>query len=128
VGFDAEIFPTAIRSTANGAAYSLSRATSTVLPFVAVPALTTLGPVAVFSGTAVLIVLLCLDVVLLGPRSTGLTLEAVDPGLRCLPCRQGPYGLCDRRATWRNIHTKNIAAIRYPLKIQAIDTFRPLGL
>jgi putative MFS transporter len=76
--YQAEIFPTAIRSTANGAAYSLSRATSAALPFVAVPALARFGPVAVFSGTAVLIVLLCLDVGLLGPLSTGLTLEAVD--------------------------------------------------
>jgi putative MFS transporter len=31
----------------------------------------------VFSGSAVLIVLLCLDVGLLGPRSTGLQLEQV---------------------------------------------------
>src|ERR1700710_2959188 len=78
--YQAEIFPTAIRSTASGAAYSLSRATSTALPFIAVPALAALGPVAVFSGTAVLIVLLCIDVGLLGPRSTGLTLEAVVEG------------------------------------------------
>jgi putative MFS transporter len=75
--YQAEIFPTAIRSTASGICYSLSRATSTVLPFVAVPALAALGPVAVFSGSAVLIVLLCLDVGLLGPRSTGLKLEEV---------------------------------------------------
>ena len=75
--YQAEIFPTAIRSTASGICYSLSRATSTVLPFVAVPALAALGPVAVFSGSAVLIVLLCLDVGLLGPRSTGLALEQV---------------------------------------------------
>jgi MFS transporter, putative metabolite:H+ symporter len=75
--YQAEIFPTAIRSTASGVCYSLSRATSTVLPFVAVPALAALGPVAVFSGSAVLIVLLCLDVGLLGPRSTGLELEQV---------------------------------------------------
>lgn len=75
--YQAEIFPTAIRTTASGIAYSLSRATSTVLPFVAVPALATLGPVAVFSGSAVLIVLLCLDVAVLGPRSTGLELEHV---------------------------------------------------
>jgi MFS transporter, putative metabolite:H+ symporter len=75
--YQAEIFPTAIRSTASGICYSLSRATSTVLPFVAVPALAALGPVAVFSGSAVLIVLLCLDVGLLGPRSTGLRLEDV---------------------------------------------------
>jgi putative MFS transporter len=75
--YQAEIFPTAIRSTASGFCYSLSRATSTVLPFVAVPALAALGPVAVFSGSAVLIVLLCLDVGMLGPRSTGLELELV---------------------------------------------------
>jgi MFS transporter, putative metabolite:H+ symporter len=75
--YQAEIFPTAIRSTASGICYSLSRATSTVLPFVAVPALAALGPVAVFSGSAVLIVALCLDVGLLGPRSTGLRLEEV---------------------------------------------------
>src|SRR4029079_2039982 len=48
--YQAELFPTAIRSTASGICYSLSRATSTVLPFVAVPALAALGPVAVFSG------------------------------------------------------------------------------
>jgi putative MFS transporter len=76
--YQAEIFPTAIRSTASGICYSLSRATSTVLPFVAVPALAMLGPVAVFSGSAVLVVLLCLDVGLLGPRSTGLQLEQVE--------------------------------------------------
>jgi MFS transporter, putative metabolite:H+ symporter len=75
--YQAEIFPTAIRTTASGICYSLSRATSTVLPFVAVPALAALGPVAVFSGSAALIVLLCLDVALLGPRSTGLKLEEV---------------------------------------------------
>ncbi len=75
--YQAEIFPTAIRTTASGIAYSLSRATSTVLPFVAVPALAAFGPVAVFSGAAVLIVLLCLDVGLLGQRTTGLELEAV---------------------------------------------------
>ena len=75
--YQAEIFPTVIRSTASGVAYSLSRATSVVLPFVAVPALAAFGPVAVFSGSAVLIVLLCLDVAVLGPRSTGLQLETV---------------------------------------------------
>lgn len=75
--YQAEIFPTAIRSTASGIAYSLSRATSTAMPFVAVPALAALGPVAVFSGSAVLIVLLCIDVGMLGPRSTGLPLEDV---------------------------------------------------
>jgi putative MFS transporter len=76
--YQAEIFPTAIRSTASGVAYSLSRATSAVLPFVAVPLLASAGPVWVFGGSAVLIVVLCLDVGLLGPRSTGLVLEEID--------------------------------------------------
>lgn len=75
--YQAEIFPTAIRSTASGVAYSLSRATSAVLPFVAVPLLASAGPVAVFGGSAVLIVVLCLDVGLLGPRTTGRALEEV---------------------------------------------------
>lgn len=75
--YQAEIFPTAIRSTASGLAYSVSRAVSAVLPFAAVPALAKVGPVPVFSGAAVLIVLLCLDVGLLGPPSTGRQLEDV---------------------------------------------------
>ncbi|GAA4825363.1 MFS transporter [Actinomycetospora corticicola] len=75
--YQAEIFPTAIRSTASGVAYSLSRGTSVVLPFIAVPLLATAGPVWVFGGSAVLIVLLCLDVGLLGPLTTGRALEEV---------------------------------------------------
>ena len=63
--------------TAAGVCYSLSHAPSTVMPFVAVPALAAFGPVAVFSVSAFPIVVLCLDVGLLGPRSTGLRLEEV---------------------------------------------------
>jgi putative MFS transporter len=75
--YQVEIFPTAIRSTASGVTYSLSRATATFLPFVTVPLLYSIGPTAVFSGSAALIVLLCLDVGLLGPRSTGRSLEQI---------------------------------------------------
>jgi len=75
--YQAEIFPTRMRGTAVGIAYSLSRATSALLPFVALPVLKSSGPVAVFAGTAVLLVLLCIDVSLLGPRSTGRTLELI---------------------------------------------------
>jgi putative MFS transporter len=42
-----------------------------------VPLLASAGPVAVFGGSAVLIVVLCLDVGLLGPRTTGRALEEV---------------------------------------------------
>ncbi|ULN73564.1 MFS transporter [Mycolicibacterium smegmatis] len=85
--YQAEIFPTAIRSTASGAAYSLSRAASAVLPFIAVPLLTAFGPVVVFAGSAVLIVLLCVDVAVLGPRGTGLDLETVQQPVGVAPYR-----------------------------------------
>ncbi|MFE3651553.1 MFS transporter [Streptomyces sp. NPDC059152] len=75
--YQTEIFPTGLRSTAIGIAYSLSRLTSVVLPFVALSVLNDLGAVAVFGGSAVLLVLLCLDVALLGPRSTGRSLERI---------------------------------------------------
>ena len=48
-----------------------------MLPFVAVPLLASAGPVWVFGGSAVLIVVLCLDVGLLGPLTTGRALEEV---------------------------------------------------
>ncbi|MBX5457190.1 MAG: MFS transporter [Thermogemmatispora sp.] len=75
--YQAEIFPTRMRGTAVGIAYSLSRLVSAILPFAALPVLKSLGPVAVFAGEAVLLVILCLDVALLGPRSTGRTLEII---------------------------------------------------
>ncbi|GAA4635851.1 MFS transporter [Actinoallomurus vinaceus] len=73
--YQAEIFPTGIRSSAISIAYSLSRATSAVLPFVALHALKDLGAGVVFTGSAVVLVLLCLNVAVLGPRSTGRSLE-----------------------------------------------------
>ncbi len=75
--YQAEIFPTRIRGTAVGTAYSLSRVTSAVLPFVALPALENYGPTAVFAGAAIILGVLCLDVGLLGPRATGRSLETV---------------------------------------------------
>ncbi|WP_432003648.1 MFS transporter [Streptomyces sioyaensis] len=75
--YQTEIFPTGLRSSAIGIAYSLSRLTSVVLPFVALSVLSTLGPAAVFTGSAALMLLLCLDVALLGPRTTGRSLERI---------------------------------------------------
>lgn len=73
--YQTEIFPTSIRSTAIGIPYSLSRATSAGMPFAAVPALDAFGSGWVFAGSAVLLTFLCLDVGLLGPRTTGRVLE-----------------------------------------------------
>jgi putative MFS transporter len=75
--YQAEIFPTRMRGTAVGTAYSLSRLASAILPFVALPVLKSSGPVTVFAGAAIILGILCLDVAILGPRSTGKTLEVV---------------------------------------------------
>jgi putative MFS transporter len=73
--YQAEIFPTRIRSTAVSTSYSLSRLSGAMLPFISVAALDNLGPTAVFLGSAAILVVVCLDVGLLGPRSTGMNLE-----------------------------------------------------
>jgi len=75
--YQAEIFPTAMRSSAISIPYSLSRATSAAMPFIAIPLLDTVGPTAVFVGSAILLGVMCVDVGVLGPRSTGRSLETV---------------------------------------------------
>jgi MFS transporter, putative metabolite:H+ symporter len=75
--YQAEIFPTRMRGTAVGVAYSLSRLSSGILPFVAIPLLQASGPIAVFIASAVILGIVSLDVGLLGPRTTGQTLEQV---------------------------------------------------
>ena len=73
--YQAEIFPTRIRATAVGTAYSLSRLSGAMLPFISVTVLDHLGATAVFVGSAVIMLVLCVDIAMLGPRSTGLNLE-----------------------------------------------------
>src|SRR3954462_6297562 len=73
--YQAEIFPTRMRSTAVSTAYSLSRLSGAMLPFLSVAALDRLGPTAVFLGSAAVLSVVALDVALLGPRSTGRNLE-----------------------------------------------------
>jgi putative MFS transporter len=73
--YQAEIFPTRIRGAAVGTAYSISRLSSAVLPFVALPLLAAAGSTTFFIGSAAIMGIVCLDVALLGPRSTGQSLE-----------------------------------------------------
>ena len=75
--YQAEIFPTRIRATAVGMAYSLSRLSSGILPLVALPLLQASGPVTVFVASAIILGVVSLDVALLGPRTTGQRLEKV---------------------------------------------------
>ncbi|MBV9805244.1 MAG: MFS transporter [Solirubrobacterales bacterium] len=73
--YQAEIFPTRIRATAVGTAYSLSRLSGAILPFISVSVLDHLGASTVFIGSAVIMALIATDIAVLGPRSTGLNLE-----------------------------------------------------
>lgn len=71
-----------MRTTAVGIAYSLSRLSGAILPFIAVAMLDNLGATAVFVGSALIMLIVCLDVAVLGPRSTGLVLEDSSDELR----------------------------------------------
>lgn len=76
--YQAEIFPTTVRSTAVGSCYSLSRLTSAVLPFIAVSALDNFHAGGVFTGSAIIMGVLCIDIGFFGPRTTGRSLEDVN--------------------------------------------------
>ncbi|OHV28166.1 MULTISPECIES: MFS transporter [Pseudofrankia] len=73
--FTAELYPTAVRATAVGAAYALSRLVTAALPFVLIPVLDHAGSGAVFTVVAAALVILALDVLALGPRTTGLPVD-----------------------------------------------------
>ena len=75
--YQAELFPTQVRSTAGGVAYSFSRLTAGLLPFGALAILHQFGPTQVFVAAAVIITITCLDLAVLGPRTNGRSLEAV---------------------------------------------------
>jgi len=79
--FQAEIFPTAIRATAVGTAYSLSRLMSFVLPFILLPILQNNGATSMFVAVAAAMAVLILDVAIFGPRTSGVPLEAVNEAL-----------------------------------------------
>ncbi|WP_279580259.1 MFS transporter [Fodinicola feengrottensis] len=76
--YQAEIFPTALRSTAASGTYALSRLTSAAMPFVLVPVLNSAGAGVMFAVVATAMVLVSLTVGILGPRTTGRPLEAVN--------------------------------------------------
>ncbi|GAA3378516.1 MFS transporter [Streptomyces sannanensis] len=72
----AEQYPTAIRATASGAAYSLSKLSAAVLPFVLLPVLDAQGPGMLFAVISAAMVLLAATVLLLGGRTTGASVDA----------------------------------------------------
>lgn len=75
--YQAEIFPTGLRSTASSGTYSISRLASGVMPFVLVPVLDSSGAAVLFVVIGAALVLVALDIAFLGPRTTGRSVESV---------------------------------------------------
>jgi len=76
--YQAEIFPTTLRSTGASATYALSRLVTAIMPFVLVPVLNDDGVTPLFVIMCVAMVVVAVDVSVLGPRTTGLRLEALN--------------------------------------------------
>ena len=76
--YQAEIFPTALRSTASSSTYSMSRLASAVMPFVLIPVLHDAGVTALFVVISAALLIVVVDIAVLGPRTTGRTLESVN--------------------------------------------------
>lgn len=77
--YQAEIFPSDVRATAVGWTYSLSRLSSAALPFVLIPILDTYGATAMFAVVVVALVAAVSVLVPLGPRTTGRSLDEINP-------------------------------------------------
>jgi MFS transporter, putative metabolite:H+ symporter len=76
--FQVEIFPTAVRATAAGACYGLSRLSSAAMPFVLLPVLDRWGAGAMFVVVATALWIVILDVAIFAPSTTGRSLEEVN--------------------------------------------------
>jgi MFS transporter, putative metabolite:H+ symporter len=73
--YQGELYPTRLRATGAGSAYSLSRLASAAMPYVLLPLLEDHGANAVFLFIACAMTAVVLDIGLLGPRTTGRALE-----------------------------------------------------
>jgi MFS transporter, putative metabolite:H+ symporter len=76
--FQGEIFPTAIRATATGSAYGLSRLSSALMPFVLLPVLQRFGAAVMFATIAGAMIIVIADIGLFAPQTTGRTLEEIN--------------------------------------------------
>ncbi|MCU1630826.1 MAG: transporter [Pseudonocardia sp.] len=75
--YSGELFPTTLRATGAGIAYSLSRLATAVMPFVLIPLLNGFGPTAVFVAIGIAMLIVVVDVAWLGPRTTGRSLTSI---------------------------------------------------
>lgn len=75
--YQAELFPTSLRATAAGSAYSLSRLSTAAMPYILIPILNSSGATWMFATVAAAMVILVIDVAVLGPRTTGRSVDAI---------------------------------------------------
>lgn len=78
--YQGELFPTLVRATAAGSAYSLSRLATAAMPYILLSALTAWKAGGMFAVVAAAMVLLVIDVALLGPKTTRKPLEEIAGG------------------------------------------------
>ncbi|MFE1963145.1 MFS transporter [Streptomyces sp. NPDC059479] len=75
--YGAELFPTAVRNTALGRTYALSRLVAAVLPFCTLTILNAVGAGPLYLICAVLIAAMSVAVAVLGPKTNAVRLEGV---------------------------------------------------
>jgi putative MFS transporter len=75
--FQGELFPTAVRATAAGSAYGVSRLSTAAMPFVLLPVLDRFGAAAMFAAIALALLAVMLIVGLFAPSTTGRSLEEI---------------------------------------------------
>lgn len=78
--YQGELFPTSLRGTAAGSAYSLSRLATAAMPYILLPALSAYGAGGMFGIVAGAMGVVVIDIALLGPRTTGRSLESIAHG------------------------------------------------
>ena len=78
--YQGELFPTTVRATAAGSAYSLSRLATAAMPYILLSALTAWQAGGMFAVVAAAMVLLVIDVAVLGPNTTRKALEEISGG------------------------------------------------
>lgn len=76
--YQAEIFPTRLRGTAASGTYSLSRLSSGLMPFILLPLLDHHGSGWLFTVVAAAMIVVAVNVLAFGPRTTGRTLTDVN--------------------------------------------------
>ncbi|MEX3959062.1 MFS transporter [Trinickia sp. EG282A] len=77
--YQAEIFPSRVRSTAIGSTYALSRIMSGLLPFILLPVLNEHGAGAMFGVISVALLIVAIAVRTLGPLTTRRSQDEINP-------------------------------------------------